>query len=562
VTADRPWLKFYGDLPPDVELPDHTLYEALAHAAGQWGGQTAVTYMGKDITFAELLADVDQAAAALARHGIGRGQTVALILPNIPNVIVLFYALNKVGARAALAHPLSSPAELAHYITETGAVWAVTVDLFYGRVRSAMSQTAAAKLLVTRVTDYLPPLKALGFRLGRGRKIPRLPADDAVVTWPDFMAAGAGAPAGPYRRPIEPDDGAVVLFSGGTTDLPKGIELTSQNFNALTAGLAPFVRFEPGRSLLAILPVFHGFGLGLCLHALLSCGGHALFVPEFSPAVYIANLRHHKPNYIAGVPTLFEAMMRQPDFAKVDFSNLLGVYCGADSLTPDLKHRFDRVLQAQGGTTELVEGYGLTECVTCCVVSPPGHYREHSMGVPIPGTLVKIADPETGATLPYGAEGEICIAGPQLMKGYVNDPEATAQTLRRHDDGLIWLHSGDIGTMDEDGYLYFLGRLKRLIKVSGVSVYPAQVEQVLEAHPKVARACAVGQPDDYQMTAVKAFVVPEPEARGTLDADELKEYCAKYLMKWAIPRFIEFRDELPTTLVGKVDYKALEQSAA
>jgi long-chain acyl-CoA synthetase len=375
--------------------------------------------------------------------------------------------------------------------------------------------------------------------------------------------ASAPADRPPYERRIEPGAGTVVLFSGGTTDLPKGIELTSLNFNALAHSMVFITGFKPKDSILAILPVFHGFGLGICIHSALVAGAHVILVPEFSADNYIDNLIKFRPNYIAGVPTLFEALLREPRFAQVDFSRLAAAYSGGDSLTPDLKRRFDAVLRAQGGRTELVEGYGLTECVTCCVVSPAGVYRENSMGVPIPGMRAKVADPETGAELPFGAEGEICVTGPTLMTGYINDPEATAAALRQHEDGRTWLHTGDIGTMDADGFLYFLGRLKRLIKVSGVSVYPAQVEQVLEAHPLVSRACVIGVPDDYQMTSVKAFVVLADGSLGS-DAvrDEILAHARHYLMKWALPKAVEFRTELPMTLVGKVAYTELEQEAA
>jgi long-chain acyl-CoA synthetase len=560
---DRPWVRQYPDGTPwDVDVPDRTLYESLAHSAREWPTNTAISFMGRRFTFAELAAVTDRCAAALAARGLKAGDSATVILPNTPHVIVMLYALNRLGVRCALAHPLSAPDELAHYITETHSTWAVTLDMFYGEVRSILDQTPATTLVVARIPDYLSPLQRFGFRLTRGRKIKPVPADDPkVLLWSDLLATPPAAPdPGPYARPIEPDDGSVILFSGGTTDLPKGIELTSANFNALAVSIGVITGFAPGSSLLAILPTFHGFGLGICIHAVLSTGGHAILVPEFSPSIYINNLRRYQPHYIAGVPTLFEALMRQPAFAKVDFSRLLAAYCGADSLTADLKHRFDERLIGQGATTELVEGYGLTECVTACVVSPKGRYRENSMGVPMPSIRVKIVDPETGVTLPYGEEGEICITGPTLMKGYVNDPEATAQTLRVHDDGRTWLHSGDIGTMDSDGYLYFLGRLKRLIKVSGVSVYPAQVEQVLEAHPSVNRACVIAMPSDYQMSSIKAFIV----LHGGVEADDalredLLAHCRQSLMRWAIPRVFEFRDSLPMTLVGKIAYTELEK---
>lgn len=413
--------------------------------------------------------------------------------------------------------------------------------------------------MIAAVPDYLSRAKRLGFNITRGRKIDPVPRHDRrILMWADFMKAGR-APT-PYARRVGIDEPAVVLFSGGTSALPKGIELSSANFNALAVSMQAITGLTAGESVLAILPVFHGFGLGLCVHTPLTVGGHSILVPEFSASIYIDNLVRYHPSYIAGVPTLFQTLLANPKFARVRFETLRGAYCGGDSLTSSLKHRLDEVLAAQGASVELMEGYGLTECVTACTVSPSGGYREDSIGISIPGMRLKVVDPVTAEDVGAAVDGELCVTGPTLMVGYLNEPDATAETLRAHPDGRVWLHTGDIGSVDEDGYFYFRGRQKRVIKVSGVSVYPAQVEQVLESLPGIARACVIGTPDEYQMTSVKAFVVP---ADGVGDTPafraELTAHCRRHLMKWAVPRSVEFRDELPTTLVGKIAYTQLEQ---
>lgn len=556
--TERPWLAVYGDLPADIEVPDATMYELVARSAERWPEQTALVYIGRRVSYRDLIRDIDRCADALLALGVSAGDSVMLSMPNVPNAVVLFYALNRIGARAVMTHPLSSPTELQHYLNETGSRWAVTMDMFYGRFRDILADTVVEKLLICHFSDYLSSAKKVGFKITKGRKIDPVPKDDPrIIGWRRFLkGAGSGRP---YQRQGEPSDPTVVLFSGGTSALPKGIELSSANFNALAVSMGAITGITTGNSVLAILPVFHGFGLGLCIHTPLTVGAFAILVPEFSARIYIDNLIKYSPSYIAGVPTLFQALLTDEKFTKVDFSRLRGAYSGGDSLTPALKERFDTAIAAQGSPVELMEGYGLTECVTACTVSPAHHYRENSIGIPIPGMRVKVVD-TSGAELPYGEEGEICVTGPTLMKGYLNDPEATASTLRRHPDGRTWLHTGDIATMDADGYLYFKGRKKRIIKVSGVSVYPAQVEQVLESHPAVRRACVIGTPDEYQMSSVKAFVVP---AQGASGDDRLREdllaHCRKHLMRWAVPRSIEFRDELPTTLVGKIAYTQLEQ---
>ena len=562
-THDRPWLKYYGDTPADITIPDLTMYEWLAETAKREGDKTAVIFLGTKLSFRQLLAGVNRCAAAFEAQGIKAGDSVLVSLPNIPNVMMVFYALNRIGARAVMTHPLSSQDEFNHYARETGARWAVGVDMFYDKLRAVVDEAGLEKLLVTHISDYLGVAMKVGFKLTKGRAIKPVPASDPkVIQWSDFMRS-ARVPT-PYTRSLGTKDGAVVLFSGGTTAMPKGIELSSHAFNALAQSMIALTHMQPGNSVLAVMPAFHGFGLGLCIHTALVGGAISILVPEVGTKSYVDALIKHKPSYIAGVPTLFKAMMAMPEFKRVDFSQLRGAYSGGDTLLPELKYRFDAALAAQGGGhVELEEGYGLTECVTGCALSPTGHYRTGSVGVPVPGVLMCVVKPGTTEVLPHDTEGEFCCYSEQTMNGYLNDPEATAETLRRHDDGLLWLHTGDLGTMDPDGYLFFLGRIKRIIKVSGVSVYPAQVEQLLESHPKVKSACVIGVPDDYQVSSVKAFIVPaDGVAGGQPLADELKAYSKEHLMKWSAPRFIEFRDELPTTKVGKIAYMDLEKEEA
>ncbi|MCL1906551.1 MAG: acyl--CoA ligase [Propionibacteriaceae bacterium] len=560
----KPWLTMYDGMPEDIEAPDATMFEMLRNSAREWPDITAFIYLGSRLTYGELLTEVNKCAAAFSAYGIKARDSVVLSLPNVPSTVIAFYALNKLGAYAVMTHPLSSPEELKHYITITESKWAVTVDMFYPVFRDLADEVGLDRVVIARFSDYLSRPMKIGFAITKGRKIPSVPSDDPlVINWKDFLARGEQAletlGKEVYRRPIEPDDGCVILFSGGTTDLPKGIELTSVNFNTLGVSMHHISGITVHDSVLAILPAFHGFGLGLCIHTALCVGAHFILVPEFSADNYINNLIKHQPSFIAGVPTLFQSLLGNPKFKKAPFEMLKGAYSGGDMLSPDLKRRFDEAIMAQGSRVELMEGYGLTECVTGCALSPRGAYRDESMGIPIPGMTIKVADSTTGEELPYGSEGEICVTGPTLMKGYLKDPEATASTLRVHSDGLTWLHTGDIGTMDSDGFIYFMGRMKRLIKVSGVSVYPLQVEQVLEGHPLVNRACVIGLPDEYQMSSLKAFVLLADGGVGTPEIEaELIEYCKKNLIKWAIPRAIDFRSELPTTRVGKIAYTELE----
>jgi long-chain acyl-CoA synthetase len=281
-------------------------------------------------------------------------------------------------------------------------------------------------------------------------------------------------------------------------------------------------------------------------------------VPTFTPKTVANLIREKRPNLIVGVPTLFEALVREPDLARADLSCLKAAFCGADTLPRPVKERFEALVVARGGHVKLLQGYGLTEAVAGIVAMPVDEYREGSIGIPLADMLAAICTPGTAVHLPPEEEGEICVSGPAVMMGYLDDPEATAQALRRHEDGRIWLHTGDLGRMDADGFFYFTTRLKRMIKSSGFNVYPTQVEDVLYAHPAVEEACVIGLPDERQMERVKAFVVPkEPAAAGPALERELIAHCHARLIKWSCPREIEFRTSLPVTRVGKIDYRKL-----
>ena len=310
--------------------------------------------------------------------------------------------------------------------------------------------------------------------------------------------------------------------------------------------------------MLAAMPMFHGFGLGVCIHTMLAGGGRCLLLPRVTPKEYAKRIV--KCNFIAGVPTLYEALLRLPGMDKKDLSKLKGVFSGGDSLSVELKKKLDKYLAEHGATIQVREGYGTTETVTACCLTPPHMYKEGSIGLPFPDTYIKIVKPGTDEELPYGQEGEILLAGPTVMKEYMNHPEETAKTLRRHADGLTWVYTGDLGVMDEDGFIYFRGRAKRMIISSGYNVYPAQIENILDAHELVQMSCVIGVPDPYRVQKVKAFVKLKPNVPANEETKKaIMDHCRRNIAKYAMPYDIEFKDEMPKTLVGKVAYRALEE---
>ncbi|KJS30680.1 MAG: hypothetical protein VR64_15505 [Desulfatitalea sp. BRH_c12] len=551
-----PWLQFYGNVPHTIEYPKVTLYEAVLQTARAHPDAVAYDFMGYTATYSGFLAEIDRCANGLAALGLKQGQRITIAMPTTPQGIVCFYAANKLGAVASMIHPLSTPSEIAFYLNISQSKMALTLDAFYGKFKEVMGQTGVTHLILAKIPDYLPLIKGLAFTLVKGRKIAKVPPDHRVVWWRDLMRTPApqATPAG-----MRSDDLAVILYSGGTTGKPKGIMLSNANFIAEGLQCAQWVGMGKESSILAILPIFHGFGLGVCVNAAFMGGGTAILVPTFTPEDVARLIKRKRPSFVVGVPTLFDALSKHTGFGRTDLSCLKAAFCGADTLPRVVKERFEAIVRRQGGNVKLLEGYGLTEAVTGIMATPVNDYREGSIGVPFPDMLAKIVRTDTIDEAPVGEEGEICISGPAVMLGYLDQPEETAKTLQTHADGRVWLHTGDIGSMDHDGFFYFKLRQKRMIKSSGMNVYPAQVEAHLYQHPAVSEVCVVGVPDPVQIERVKAFVVLKDASLAGPEMEEtLIAHCQKDLIKWSCPRQIEFRDALPLTLVGKIAYKVLQ----
>ncbi len=556
-----PWEPWMGEVPMHLDYFQGTMAEAVERIAQKYGKLDAYEFMGSHASYEKLVAQIHACARALRAMGIREGDKVTICMPNAPQTVVMFYAVNMVGAIANMVHPLSAEGEIEFYLNDSESVAALTLDQFYGKFASIRRNTPCLKhLIIATVKDALSPLMKLGYALTQGRKIPKVPRDADVVLWKDFIANGKSF-AGDPRVARKADAPAVILYSGGTTGITKGILLSNLNFNALAAQIvATNPIYDEGDKMLAIMPMFHGFGLGVSIHSMLANGGQCILVPRFTPQTYAQLLRKYKPNFIAGVPTLYEALLRIPNLDDLDLSCLKGVFSGGDTLPPELKKRFDKFLKDHGAKIEVREGYGTTECVTASCLTPLTKAKEGSIGIPFPDTYYKIVKVGTEEELPYGEEGEICLSGPTVMLEYVKHPQETAQTRRLHADGRIWIHTGDLGVMDDEGFIYFRQRIKRMIVTSGYNVYPSQIENILDAHEAVHLSCVIGVRDPYKMQKVKAFVVLKPGYEPSETTRQmLLDYCRKHIAKYAMPYDIEFRDDLPKTLVGKVAYRVLEE---
>ena len=560
ITAKKPWADFMGDVPLHLDYFEGSMFDKVSGIAEQYPNNVAFDFMGKSTTYKQMVQEIEKCARALKTIGVRENDKVTIAMPNCPQAIYMFYAVNLVGAIANMIHPLSAEKEIEFYLNESESVTAITLDQFYHKFESIRANTGVVNIIIASVKDALSKPVRAGYMLTEGRKIKKIPKDAPVIRWNEFMRLSKACFYN-YKVKRESDDPAVILYSGGTTGTTKGIVLTNKNFNALGQQVgAANPMFRPGDKMLAAMPIFHGFGLGVCIHTMLSLGGRCILIPRFTAKSYAKQIVKYRCNFIAGVPTLYEALLRLPSMEGADLSCLKGVFSGGDSLSIELKKKFDKFLYDHKAVVQVREGYGTTETVTACCLTPVNYFKEGSIGVPFPDIYIKIVEPGTDRELPYGEEGEILLAGPTVMKEYMKHPEETAQTLRHHADGLTWVYTGDLGTMDEEGFIYFRGRAKRMIVSSGYNVYPAQIENILDAHELVQMSCVIGVPDAYRMQKVKAFVKLVP---GTPANDETKEklmaHCRKNIAKYAMPYDIEFREDMPKTLVGKVAYRVLEE---
>ena len=561
LSASAPWTAYYGKTPASLNYPHVTMYEMLAATAKKHPDSTAYVFMGKETSYASFMKRIEAAAKGLYHMGIRKGDRVTICMANTPQALDCFYALNRIGAIPNMIHPLSAAKEIAFYLNVSKSKAILTLDQFFYKVAEILPELEnPTRILIARIVEELPfPLSTLYPMTKGARAVKKLPKSGYTL-WYDMVKAGKNEVLPAHEGKF--DECGAILYSGGTTGTTKGIMLSNLNFNAL--GLQTIAASGygdiAGMKMLSVMPVFHGFGLGIGIHTALIGGATCILVPQFSVQTYADVLIKQKPNLIPGVPTLFEALLRADKLEGVDLSFLKGIFSGGDSLSPELKKKVDAFLKLHNCSEQIREGYGTTECVTASCLTPKDYARSGSIGVPFPDTFYKIVKPGTTEEVSANTEGEICVSGPTVMMGYMDNPEETANTLRRHYDGRIWLHTGDLGHMDQDGFVYFRQRIKRMLISSGYNVYPSQLENIIDSHEKVLLSCVIGVKDDYRGQKIKAFVVPMP---GIAPTEELKQelltYCSQHVAKYAMPRELEFRTELPKTLVGKVAYRVLEE---
>ena len=502
-----------------------------------------------------MLKEIDKAADSLIRIGVKENDYVTICMVNCPEAVFSFYAINKIGAIANIIHPLSSENEIKHYLKEAKSSYLLVSDFIYYKVKDLKLK----KVIVIPISNSMNFVTKSLYNITTKKKYKAKEISKNALMWNQFLMLKKDVQ---YILPRKnKDDVAVVLYSGGTTGSPKGVMLTNLCFSSIAESCDLMVDdTEEGNSILSYLPIFHGFGLAICIHTPLSIGMKCILIPKINVKKINKIVEKTKPNFLPVIPSILEVMTRDKRASKKALSSVLCVLSGGDFLNYDLKTKTEKYLKDHGANAVIRIGYGLTESTAATCVSLVENYEKGSIGIPFLNTKYKIVKTNTNITADFDEIGEICISGPSVMKGYLNNPVETYKTIRVHDDGIAWLHTGDLGRMDENGIFYFETRLKRMIISNGCNIYPNYLEEIYNKHPLIENSIIVGVRDEIKQQVVKAIIVLKKNIKLTEEVkNNIVEYAKKNIVKYALPKEYEYVDDIPKTAIGKVDYRKLEK---
>ena len=562
-STSRPWLAFYDKKFIDQPLPACTTFDFVCRQNRQNLRSVALDYFGRKVTYADLIVNVKKTAAALRVLGVKKGDIITVVSVMTPEIIYCFYAASLLGATLNLIDPRYSAEGIADYIEEVDSRLLICLNVVYDRCYQAAKRTHIEKVLIVSPADSLPPLMAVGYKLST-------PDTNSyasnVIFWKDFMEAAKDQPI--PSEPYDPAHACVVVHTGGTTGSPKGVMLSDDNFNAIAKQFFAFEKlFRPGQKLMNIMPPFIAYGFACGVHLPLSLGFTVVIIPNLDPAKLGRLVLRHRPEHMFGVPAHYQQLAADPRLKRRNLSFILNYAAGGDAISLGAEETVNKFLAAHKAPYPLAKGYGMTEVCSAATAAAGPCNKPGSVGIPLVNTLVSVFEPGTGQELPIGERGEICISGPGIMLGYYGKPDETAIILRRHADGRIWAHTGDIGYMDKEGYVFLDSRIKRLIiRHDGFKVFPSMIENVISRHPAI-RSCSVVGVDDKdhvqgRLPFVYAVLEPDCVAKKKQVQRELMQLCIEELPEYVQPVGYKFIAKMPYTLVGKIDYRKLEEELA
>ena len=555
----KPWLKYYDQKFIDQTLPALSAFEYVCQRSKNHLNDTALEYYGRKFTYADLIVNVKKTAAALRGAGVKKGDIITVVSIMTPEIIALFYAADMMGATLNLVDPRYSVEGIREYIEEVDSHLLVCLNVVYERCRQAAKRTNVEKVIVLSPADSLPPVMAVGYKLTTPDKNKYA---SNVIRWKQFIKGGEGQSTA--AEPYDPDHACVVVHTGGTTGSPKGVMLTDDCFNGIALQFQAYPKlFHRGQKLMNVMPPFIAYGFACGIHLPLVLGFTVIIIPNLDPAKLGSLVLKHKPEHMFGVPTHYQQLASDPKLRDKDLSFIINYAAGGDSLSRGAEQTVNDFLAAHGARYPIAKGYGMTEVSSAATVAAGLDNKPGSVGIPMVNTVVAAFEPGTDQELPIGKRGELCISGPCLMKGYYNKPEETAILLRRHPDGRVWAHTGDMGYLDEDGFVFLDSRIKRMIiRHDGFKVFPSMIENVVSRHPAVHQCSVVGCADKDHTQGRLPFVYIVLKADTTAKKKqvirELERMCAEELPEYVQPVAYKFISSMPMTPVGKVDYRQLE----
>jgi len=554
-----PWSKYYKEEDMDLKVPNTSVYNYFESKVSKYGNRNCIGYYGNKVNYNELLNKIDLCAKGLYDAGVRKGDVVTICLPNTLEGIIAFFATNKIGGIVNFMHPSSSENEIKDSLNRTNSRVIFLNDLNYIKVRNIEKDIKTCRIILVSIYGYMPLFNKIRRPLEARIKVDFSSNNSLYILWNIFLIKSRKIHVDNYIVDENKEAPAIILHSGGTTGTPKGVVLSNGNLIAFVeSAMIGQSYLVEGDACLALMPIFHGFGIVHSVLYPLCIGMNVILRPKFDVKEYCQMVAKYKPQILMGVPTLFESLLMEWQGKNIDLSFLKCILVGGDVLKDDLRNRINKFLKKNNANIKVCAGYGLSEAVCGVALGDPTNQKDNTIGIPLPGIYVGIFN-SNDEEVPYGENGEICVCGPTVMKGYYNNQEETDIALHTHKDGNIWLHTGDLGSMDEDGFIKYSSRLKRMIISSGYNIYPNMIEQLIETHPSVAKCIVVGIPHKHKMEVPKAYVVlKNRKTKKELLLLEFKKICKNNLPKYSWPYKYEFVDELPVTKVGKIDFKSLQ----